>query len=91
MATIHRIPMPGRDTCAGTCETEVGCTCLSGCEGMCQQGRLSCHGRPLPMSPMTRAIIGLSPAARAYLTAAGLVAGLVALILALSITSGWTG
>lgn len=52
--TTHRITMPGRDTCAGTCETEAGCTCcLSGCEGRCSQGRLSCHGRPLPMGRTT--------------------------------------
>lgn len=43
------------------------------------------------MPGLTRTVVGLSPAARAYLTAAGLVAGLVALILALSITSGWPG
>ena len=57
MATIHRLPMPGRDTCAGTCETEAGCTCLEGCEGLCQQGRLSCKGKPLPMGPITRSLI----------------------------------
>lgn len=57
MATIHRLQMPGRDTCAGTCETEAGCTCLQGCEGLCQQGRLSCNGKPIPMGRITAALI----------------------------------
>lgn len=50
MTTVHRLQMPGRDTCAGTCETEAGCTCLEGCEGLCQQGRRTCQGKPLPMA-----------------------------------------
>lgn len=57
MTTVHRILMPGRDTCAGTCETEAGCTCLEGCEGLCHQGRLTCKGRPLPMGPITRILV----------------------------------
>lgn len=57
MATIHRLPMPGRDTCAGTCETEAGCTCHEGCAGLCSQGRLSCAGKTLPIPSITRLVM----------------------------------
>lgn len=53
--------IPGRDTCNGSCETEMGCACTAGCAGPCKQGRLSCQGKPLPQphGPVERAVTRL--------------------------------
>lgn len=39
-----------------TTECHTG-MCEGGCAGPCQQGRLSCRGKPLPMGPITRRLI----------------------------------
>lgn len=54
-------PVPGRDTCNGSCESRAGCTCIAGCAGPCKQGRLTCQGKPLPThhGPVERAVTRL--------------------------------
>ena len=91
MPTIHRLPMPGRDTCAGTCETEAGCSCVDtprhpdcakGCaRSHCNQGRRTCYGKPLPIPPVTRLVMR-QPVVAAYVLGA-LAAGLVLLCVVL--------
>lgn len=67
MATIYRMPLPGRDTCAGTCETEAGCTCIGiGCTQDCDQGRrCTCQGKRQPIPRATRWFMR-DPVAAAY-------------------------
>ncbi len=71
MAYVTTLPVPGRDTCNGTCETEAGCTCgpnctrhpdcANGCaRPHCKQGRATCWGRPLAVPSIPRPGLGMT-------------------------------